>query len=381
MRAGESRVRVAVSTTLSAGVATAIMAAARHDVVLHVLDGAEPSVKAYAASVEAGPPASSSERASPVVTRDARAALSAADLLVVVAETAAQRDVARAAATWLPRDAIVLLSPGGVFGALEFGRALRERGRPDLTVGETTGFMHLGRVDDNGHLVVAGVKRDLPVAFLPADENPTVAARVAVVFPDLAVADNVLVTSLANTNVIIHPAAALLSAAFIESRGGGFGFYADAFSPGAGRLVERIDAERVELLRALGLPADSAVDLFRRFYADQGIRGDTIAELLTNFTPFRSTPAPGSLGHRYFREDVPYGLVPIASLARQIGRPAVVTEAVISLCSIVCDQDFWAEGRTMQSLGVGRLSTAELLAVARRGWPAVPPGGAPSQVT
>ena len=97
------------------------------------------------------------------------------------------------------------------------------------------------------------------------------------------------------------------------------------------------------------------------------MRGDTIAEMLATFPPFQASPVPDSLRHRYFREDVPFGLVPMASLARRVGTPAVVMEAVIALCSIVCGEDLWALGRTLESLGLGEMSGIELLAVARRG--------------
>jgi len=349
-------------------VATAIVVSTDNDVVLQILDGAEPSVAALGAddcSIVrlAGDPMAVG---APVI-RDTQAALARAELLVIVAETAAQRALAADAASWLPNNALVLLAPGGVFGALEFAQTLREAGKREVVVGETPGFMHLGVVDGDGRVRVTGVKRDLPVAFFPAECDGTAITLVKSTFPELDLADNVLVTSLANTNVIVHPGAALLSAGLIETHGGGFGFYADAFSAGAGRIVDRIDAERVALLDALGLPTVSAIEWFRRFYVDQGMRGDTITEMLTTFPPFQASPAPDSLHHRYFREDVPFGLVPMASLARQLGRPAVVMEAVIALCSIVCDEDFRALGRTIESLGLGDLSARSLFDFVRRG--------------
>jgi opine dehydrogenase len=364
------RLRITVSTTLPQGVATAVAAMADHEVVLHVLDGAEPAVAALVATEGSiVRPASEQAAAGAPVTRDMQAALARAELLVVIAETVAQRAVALAASSWLSRDAVVLLAPGGVLGSLEFARTLRDAGKPDVVVAETTGFMHLGGVEHGGLARVTGVKRDLPVAFFPSDGSDSAAARVRSAFPLLERADNVLITSLANTNVVVHPGAALLSAGLIETRGGGFGFYTDAFSRGAGRIVDRIDTERVVLLKALGLPAISAIEWFRRFYADQGMTGGTITEMLTTFPPFQASPAPDTLRHRYFREDVPFGLVPMASLARQVGHAALVMEAVIGLCSVVCDEDFWALGRTIGSLGLGDLSAANLLDIARRGWP------------
>src|SRR5829696_6058220 len=106
------RLQITVSTTLPQGVATAAAIAADHDVVLHVVDSAEPAVAALVSrgelSVEGAAPAS---RPVPV-TSHGEAALYRAELVVVVAEAVAQRSVAADAARWLPDDAVVILAPG-----------------------------------------------------------------------------------------------------------------------------------------------------------------------------------------------------------------------------------------------------------------------------
>src|SRR5438094_7453655 len=59
--------RIAVSTTLVAGVATAVAASANHHVVLHVLDGAEPTLAAFELSERSAAP----ENGAPERTRPA----------------------------------------------------------------------------------------------------------------------------------------------------------------------------------------------------------------------------------------------------------------------------------------------------------------------
>lgn len=63
-------------------------------------------------------------------------------------------------------------------------------------------------------------------------------------------------------------------------------------------------------------------------------------------------PEPDSLTHRYFTEDIPFGLVTWSSLAKQIGLPLPLTDAFIRISGILCDTDFEATGRTARVLGL-----------------------------
>jgi len=364
--------RVTFSTRRANGVASAAAAVLQgHAVRLHILPGAEPGLDGLVGQSRLAIDSLYGVQVVELdlVTDDLGAALDRPDLLVVVAETEGQRTVARVAAERLGPESVVLLAPGGVGGALEFSGGLRGAGAERATVAETNGLMHLGTSSAAGHLAVTGVKRGLPVAFFPARGSERARALIGEAFPDLRPVEDVWITSLANTNTIVHGPISILSAGLIETRGGDFPFFTQALSPGAGRLVEAVDRERVTLLQALGLPPITGVEWFRRFYADQGIQGTTIHAMLSTFGAFQRSPSPSSLDHPYFGEDVPFGLVPLASLSRQVAEPATAMEAVISLCSIVCGRDFWATGRTVESLGLAHFSTSDLLRLTRDGWP------------
>ena len=55
---------------------------------------------------------------------------------------------------------------------------------------------------------------------------------------------DVLATSLANVNLVLHTPGAILSAAWVEATGGDFRFYVDAMTPGVVRVIEALDRER-----------------------------------------------------------------------------------------------------------------------------------------
>jgi opine dehydrogenase len=62
--------------------------------------------------------------------------------------------------------------------------------------------------------------------------------------------------------------------------------------------------------------------------------------------------APSSLNHRYIFEDVPFGLVPLASLAKIAGVEVPVIESTISLANALHGVDYRAEGRCAETMGI-----------------------------
>jgi opine dehydrogenase len=77
---------------------------------------------------------------------------------------------------------------------------------------------------------------------------------------------------------------------------------------------------------------------------------------------FRGIKAQSSLDHRYFHEDVGYGLVFWQSLAQQVGVETPNISAVIRLASVLMEQGYSAQGkRTMKSLGLSGHTTGQLL--------------------
>src|SRR5690606_32475131 len=81
--------------------------------------------------------------------------------------------------------------------------------------------------------------------------------------------------------------------------------------------------------------------------------------------------------HRYIYEDVPTGLIPIASFGRHLGLPTPFTESLIQMACGVTATNYWLSGRTVQSLGLADMSPADIRHYAVTGFqrPASAPGG------
>jgi opine dehydrogenase len=298
--------------------------------------------------------------AAPRVTTDVRVAVEDADVILVAVPAFAQVTFAEACAPFLQDGQVVVLTPGSTGGALAVADVLRQAGRLEgVTVAETLSLPFACRKVDPVHVHVSGVKDDLPIAAFPASANGRVASVLEGVFPaGLALAANVLETSLNNLNAMAHPLPALLNAGWIETTGGDFRFYSDGVSPSVARAMDAADRDRLAVVAALGLPAVPATEWDRRLY---GLVGATTFELNRDSWVHRDIRAPKELRSRYLTEDVPFGLVPIASIARELGVATPAIDLVIDLACLLLGEDLRAEGRTAASLGLAGRTAAQMV--------------------
>lgn len=71
--------------------------------------------------------------------------------------------------------------------------------------------------------------------------------------------------------------------------------------------------------------------------------------------------APSNLNNRYIFEDIPFGLVPFASLARIAGIRVPVMNAAISMASALHGLDYRATGRTAENMGIAGMDVGRIL--------------------
>jgi len=115
-----------------------------------------------------------------------------------------------------------------------------------------------------------------------------------------------------------------------------------------------------------------------------GFRPLTLVEWynMTGYTPLRNVSisdalraserqekikAPSSTKHRYITEDVPYGLVPMASLGDVLSVSTPIMDSLIALSSLINQAEYWSEGLTAKKLGIADLSSTDLNAVLYEG--------------
>ena len=163
-------------------------------------------------------------------------------------------------------------------------------------------------------------------------------------------------TGFSNINAIMHPAGMLGNAGWIEKSGGDFLYYREGITPAIGAWIDAVDQERLEIVRRLGLPPQRFVDIFHQAglttaeARDSGSAYQAIHNSEANFT----IKAPPSLDHRYIREDVGYGLVPMAEIGKLLDVKTPVMDALITLASTALGDRFSHRGFDAGEDGVGR---------------------------
>lgn len=291
-------------------------------------------------------------------------AVEGADVLMIVVPATAHAELARSLAPHLRDGQIVVLNPGRTGGALEFARELEASGcRANVTVAEAQTLLYACRATGPAAATIFSVKREVPLAALPARRTAWVVERLRVAFPQFVPAPDVLTTSLDNIGAVFHPAPLLLNLGRIEA-GEPFEHYRGAITPSVARALEALDAERLAVARAWRVRVPSALEWLERSY---GVRADRLMDAIHANPAYAGLMAPSSVDCRYLYEDVPAGLVPISELGRAAGVPTPTIDAVVALASAVSGVDYRARGRTLRRLGLEGRSVAEVRRFVREG--------------
>ena len=295
------------------------------------------------------------------VTRDAEAAVRGADVVFVIYVSKFQADVAKVIAPFLNADQLVVLGPG-YCGSLLFEKEIEQcgSGPPPLFIEmETLPFM--GRITEPGVIKVSSRNLRHPFAAQPSSRTEEAKRRMAELLDDCVARDNIVEVALHNPNLVIHTTGVILNATTIERTGSEFHMYQHGFTPATWNVVRSLDDEKMAVLEAIGCERIPYFDAFRlRTYGDETI------DALEGFVKYAETASkgPATLETRYVTEDTPVGLGLLHSVGKSVGVPTPTCAALIQTASVVCGKDFWAEARTIESLGYA--NAEDLLAGVRR---------------
>jgi opine dehydrogenase len=299
-----------------------------------------------------------------LLTTDVGEAVGGADLIMLVVPSVAHGHYARALAPLLDGGQPIFINPGHTGGGLHFLRELRNAGyRGPVRSCETVTLTYITRMEGPGIVNIYSYTKRLRFAALPGREAGSLFALVKPVYPEILQASSVLETGLSNLNAVFHPEGMIMNAGWIQHTGGNFLFYREGFTDAVGRATAAVDAERMAVAKALGVPTRPFLDVFYEAGLTTKAARDSgdIARACKESEPNRTIRSPASLDHRYVHEDVGYGLVPIAALGRLAGVATPTIDALIHLAGLAVGIDYSRDGLTLERLGLAGKSPAELL--------------------
>lgn len=294
-----------------------------------------------------------------LMTSDLGSALRDAEVAVVALPTFSHGAIARAlsGAGW-PPDKPIVLNPGHTGGALEFTHAWGERGCPP--VAELSTLTYVARKLAPGSVTVTGHARTVRVAALPGGEAAVAVART--LFPAASPVPDVIASGLSNANLVLHPPGAILGAAWVEATGGDFTFYVQGMTPGVGRVLEALDAERLAVAAAFGHRLPNLLEEMRAIGTVEAATppATPFAEAIAAADANRLIKAPGSLEHRYYREDFGHCVLAFTEIAAIAGVPVPVADSLFTIAEHLLGGDLRVRGRTAEVMGIAGLTREAL---------------------
>lgn len=295
------------------------------------------------------------------VTTDLREALDGADAALVCMPSLAHDAIADALLD-ARCDVPIVLNPGHTGGALHIAARMGSVRPP---IAELSTLTYVARKPQPDLVRVTGIAGRVRGACLPGGEAALDLA--CELFPQTVGETDVLATGLANVNLVLHPPAAVLAAAWVEATAGDFRFYADATTAAVGRVLERLDSERLAVARAYGHELDplllemAAIGTVEAGDVEAGELASAVARGRANST----IQAPDSLEHRYYREDFGYGLLPFCELAGIAGVDTPVARSLLTLADTFVPGGVVEAGLDLRRLGLQGLDRDGVLAHVR----------------
>ncbi len=303
-------------------------------------------------------------------TTDIEEALDGAEVVMVTVPSFAHPRMAEVCAPFLKSGQIVFISPGNLYAGIQFMQALRKAGNTnDVKLAEADCMIYAVRKEktEKGPGVwIRGYKRNLGVGAFPARDTDAVFAVLADIYPSLIKRNNILETGLCNVNPFVHVPIGLLNFGDIE-RKTEMQLYYEALTPSIGNVIEKMDAERMAFVSQKILNLPSLTELVMSWYGYQGMKGSNIFEMLQSNPAYHRSMLPSTKEHRFFYEDVTYGLYPIIDLLDRFDLPGETMRSLAHICSLVMGKDLAVGARTLASLGFGSVTGKELLQLVHDG--------------
>jgi opine dehydrogenase len=285
-------------------------------------------------------------------------AVRGAELVFMPDPAFTQQDNAARLAPHLVEDQVVFLAPG-TFGSYLIGAKLGKG-----AFAETGTLPWLTRKHGPEAVAITTRATRLPTGVFPARRCKETLERIRQAFPAEPVED-ALSAALMNAGPIIHPPLIFMNAGPLEHFER-WDIHKEGTQPAIRRVTDALDAERIAAREALGYapPHFPLADHYRPD-GEEWMYGRRVHKKLTDSGDWRERIVLTE--HRYMLEDVAFGLAFLVSVCEWAGVACPVARGLLALGSAVLGRDLRATGRTLESLGLAKLSHERVRALLRDG--------------
>ena len=285
-----------------------------------------------------------------LITTDIGEAVRRSELIICCTISNRDEEIARAIAPWLEERHAVLIGAGNG-GSILYHRVLASCGKGNVLTAETAGNFFPARVTGDGESTIGLPLSPKGVTALPPARAAEAAGRFAEVW-ELNPCSSMFEALFNGPNLICHSAGCVLNVSAIARSGGKFNLFTDGLSEEMLNVTDALWQEKARVYEAMGCTPSPA---------PRGMLAGVMDPQNEDYRHFRKMDGPGSITHRYITEDVPNLTCFFLSIARAAGVRVPLFEGIVGLLSAAAGRDFYAEGRTLENLGLADLSREELI--------------------
>lgn len=298
-------------------------------------------------------------------TTDLGEAIKGAEVVVIPLPATTQESLAAACAPYWEDGQVVFLPPG-TFGSYIYLKAARDAGnQADVTFCETGTLPYLARKHGPAYVITSGYGKHLPTGCIPARNSAAALAKLAQVYPAIHPIEDALSGALMNAGGIIHPPLIMMNAGPLEHFER-WDIHNEGTQPAIRRTTDALDAERIRIRETLGYAAPHypLADHYAK-EGDEWMYGRGAHDSLTDSGDWREHIVLTE--HRYMLEDTRLGLSMLSSVGKWAGVETPLVNGFLAIASAITGRDLFAEGRTLENLGLAGLSRDQMSTLMRDG--------------
>lgn len=280
-----------------------------------------------------------------LITRDIEEGLKETEVVMVLTQSLQHRDLAKKIGPLLKDGQIVFLIPGNM-GSTQFAKYTE--GKHIIYVeGESTPYD--ARIIEPGKVEILFKNVRNAVSFL-FKEDEEYLSKVADLFGTHEfLRSNIVESTLHNPNMVVHTIGVIMSANRIEYSNGEFWMYREAFSPSIWNLIEQLDEEKIQVIKAYGGEHSISYLDACKWRNEEDLFVDSL-EVFRNYAATGGPKGPENLDTRYIYEDVPMELCMLEKLGEYKGIATPVASALITIASALKSCDYRKKGYSIDDV-------------------------------
>lgn len=280
-----------------------------------------------------------------MITRNIQKGIENADVVMVLVQSLQHRSLAPRIAPYLNDGQIVFLIPGNM-GTTQFARYTE--GKHIIYVeGESTPYD--ARLIAPGKVEILFKNVRNAVSFLHKEDESYLSVITSLFGTHEYLRTNIVESTMHNPNLIVHTIGAIMSASRIEKSNGEFWMYREAFTPSIWGIINQLDEEKKQVIRAYGGEHDISYLDACKWRNEKDLSVDSL-EVFQSYAASGGPKGPSNLNTRYIYEDVPMELCMLEKLAERKKINTPIATALISIASALKSTDYRSIGYSIEEV-------------------------------